>query len=175
MRQAPVKFCLFHKNFPENLAKNYVGTPPPWIWVPLKEMLDPPLEYIYIKIFTAREGYVFTPVCDSVYRGACMAGGACVLCMPPTPPGVSYYEIRSVNVRVVRVLLECTLVTGRNEVLAKVIFLHVCVILFTGGGGVPDQAGTLPDQAGTPPRPGRYTHPRGQTPPKQVPPPPGTS
>ena len=24
--------------------------------------------------------------------------------------------------------------TGRNEVLAKVIFLHVCVILFTGGG-----------------------------------------
>ena len=33
--------------------------------------------------------------------------------------------------------------TGRNEVLAKVIFLHVCVILFTGGvsawreGGLP--------------------------------------
>ena len=26
------------------------------------------------------------------------------------------------------------LFTGRNEVLAKVIFLHVCVILFTGGG-----------------------------------------
>ena len=28
------------------------------------------------------------------------------------------------------------LITGRNEVLAKVIFLHVSVILFTGGGGV---------------------------------------
>ena len=27
-----------------------------------------------------------------------------------------------------------TLVTGRNEVLAKVIFLHLSVILFTGGG-----------------------------------------
>ena len=25
--------------------------------------------------------------------------------------------------------------TGRNEVVAKVMFLHVCVILFTGGGG----------------------------------------
>ena len=35
--------------------------------------------------------------------------------------------------RTVRVLLEYILVTGRNEVLAKVIFLHVCVILFTGG------------------------------------------
>ena len=28
-----------------------------------------------------------------------------------------------------------SLVTGRNEVVAKVMFLHVSVILFTGGGG----------------------------------------
>ena len=52
-------------------------------------------------------------------------------------------------------------ITGRNEVLAKVMLLHMCVILFTGGG-VPDQApppGTRQvhppppqDQAGTPPR-----------------------
>ena len=27
-------------------------------------------------------------------------------------------------------------ITGRNEVLAKVIFLHVSVILLTGGGGI---------------------------------------
>ena len=33
----------------------------------------------------------------------------------------------------VRILVECILVTGRNEVVAKVIFLHLFVILFTGG------------------------------------------
>ena len=79
------------------------------------------------------------------------------------------------------------IVTGRNEVLAKVIFLHLCVILFTGG--VPDQArppgtrqvhpqgtrqvhppGTRqvhpPDQAGTPPD---QVHPPDQagTPPRK--------
>ena len=30
--------------------------------------------------------------------------------------------------------IRANLITGRNEVLAKVIFLHVCVILFTRGG-----------------------------------------
>ena len=67
-------------------------------------------------------------------------------------------------------------ITGRNEVLAKVIFLHLFVILFTGGG-VPDQVhppgpGTPPDQvhlpcpprAGTPPGI-RYTPPGPGTPP----------
>ena len=49
--------------------------------------------------------------------------------------------------------------TGRNEVLAKVIFLHLSVIHSVHGGGdltrhpPQDQAGTPPrDQAGTPPR-----------------------
>ena len=66
--------------------------------------------------------------------------------------------------------------TGRNEVLAKVIFLHLFVILFTGGG-VPDQVhppGTRypPRDQVHPPRT-RYT-PRDQVPPQdQVPPPPG--
>ena len=55
--------------------------------------------------------------------------------------------------------------TGRNEVVAKVLFLHVCVILFTGGVSPgrpprdlagrtppPDLAGrTPPDLAGRPP------------------------
>ena len=71
-------------------------------------------------------------------------------------------------------------ITGRNEVLAKVIFLHLFVILFTGGG-VPDQVHRPRDQV-HPPRPGtppwtRYTpqdqvHPPGPgTPPRdQVPP-----
>ena len=63
--------------------------------------------------------------------------------------------------------------TGRNEVVAKVIFLHLFVILFTGGwcawsgGGVshkalrqtpPDQAHP-PDQTHHPPRPGTHTPP----------------
>ena len=76
-----------------------------------------------------------------------------------------------------------TFITGRNEVLAKVIFLHLFVILFTGGA-VPDQVhppgpGTpprtrYPPGPGTPPRT-RYT-PRPGTPPRdQVHPPrPGT-
>ena len=37
----------------------------------------------------------------------------------------------------VRILLECILVTGHNEVVAKVIFLYLFVILFTGGGVLP--------------------------------------
>ena len=52
--------------------------------------------------------------------------------------------------------VENSIFTGRNEVLAKVMFLHVSVILLTGGGTWP----------GTPP-PGR--HP----PSRQAPPPPG--
>ena len=64
-----------------------------------------------------------------------------------------------------------------NEVWGKVIFLHLCVILFTGG--VPGQVppGRYTPRAGT--RPGRYTpwqvhphrqvHPPGRyTPPRQV-------
>ena len=39
------------------------------------------------------------------------------------------------------------LITGRNKVLAKVMFLHMCVILFMGG--LPDQAPPQ-DQAHTP-------------------------
>ena len=48
-------------------------------------------------------------------------------------------------------------ITGRNEVVAKVMFLHMCVILFTGG--------CL--QAGRTPWPGRENPPgqTGRTPP----------
>ena len=67
-------------------------------------------------------------------------------------------------------------ITGRNEVVAKVMFLHVCVILFTSEGSLgspqgrenppvgrtppdqaepPDQADTPLDQADTPPGQGR--------------------
>ena len=77
------------------------------------------------------------------------------------------------------------IITGRNEVVAKVIFLHLFVILFTGGvclsaywdtnppGSRPPWDQTPPDQADTPPgtRPPRdqtpqtrQTHPRDQTP-----------
>ena len=57
--------------------------------------------------------------------------------------------------------------TGRNEVVAKVMFLHVCVILFTGGGGL--RAGRTPPEqtppsppAGRPPPSGKQTPAYGQ-------------
>ena len=63
--------------------------------------------------------------------------------------------------------------TGRNEVLAKVMILHVSVILLTGG--VPDPPGQTPPRQTSPP-PGR--HPPGRHPPGRHPlqadtPPPG--
>ena len=75
--------------------------------------------------------------------------------------------------RAVRILLECILVyeyilvhscviTGRNEVVAKVMFLHVSVILYTGGEGVSGEPPPPRDQADTTP-PG----------PRRTPPPPG--
>ena len=50
-------------------------------------------------------------------------------------------------------LVHC-LFTGRNEVVAKVIFLHLSVILFTGGGSASVHAGIPPGPdppSGTPP------------------------
>ena len=59
-------------------------------------------------------------------------------------------------------------ITGRNEVVAKVMFLHVCVILFTGGVLPARSGGGL--RAGAPSRPGRENPPppadlAGRTPP----------
>ena len=75
-----------------------------------------------------------------------------------------------------------TIITGRNEVLAKVIFLHLSVI-HSVHGGIPDQA--PPPGPGTPSPPGpgippgtRYTPqpgtPRDQVPPRDKAHPPGT-
>ena len=62
--------------------------------------------------------------------------------------------------------------TGRNEVVAKVIFLHVCVILFRGGSpgretplGREIPSGTRPPPEQTPPTPRDQTPPRADTPP----------
>ena len=74
------------------------------------------------------------------------------------------------------------IITGRNEVVAKVIFLHLFVILFTGGGVLPQcmlgyqpprtrrplplGADPPPDQA--PPTPPQTRHPPGaDTPPRK--------
>ena len=43
-----------------------------------------------------------------------------------------YGSMYGLHKQVVRILLE-SVITGRNEVVAKVIFLHLFVILFTGG------------------------------------------
>ena len=78
-------------------------------------------------------------------------------------------------------------ITGRNEVVAKVMFLHVSVILSTGGGlqGEAPWTGRPPDQADPPwagkppPGPGRppqtgQTPRAGRTPPGPCRPPPGS-
>ena len=57
-----------------------------------------------------------------------------------------------------RILQGYHLVTGRNEVVAKVMFFHVSVILFTGGG----VSGKPPPGQGEPPHPrdqGEHTPP----------------
>ena len=122
------------------------------------------------------QGNIFTPVCHSVHRG----GGGLPHCMlgyhpprsrhplppeqtrpdqtPPgadTPPGSRHPPCSS------------RFFTSRNEVVAKVIFLHLSVILFTGGRGSASlHAGipplSPPDQTPPPPEPsirstsGRY-------------------
>ena len=54
--------------------------------------------------------------------------------------------------------------TGRNEVVAKVIFLHLSVILFTGGGGSASvHAGIQPA-----PPPGSRHPPGADTPPREA-------
>ena len=65
--------------------------------------------------------------------------------------------------------------TGRNEVVAKVIFLHLFVILFTGGGvSASVHAGIPPSRADTPlgaDTPWEQTPPlEADTPPEQTPP-----
>ena len=71
-------------------------------------------------------------------------------------------RITNVSMRepLVMVQLLLFIFTGRNEVVAKVMFLHVCVILFTGG--VSGKGEPPPEQ----------TPPRADTPPEQIPPPP---
>ena len=104
-------------------------------------------------------------------RGGASSGGGCFLrgCLVETPLG-------RLLLWAVRILLECILVTGRNEVVAKVMFLQVCVCPRGGRvsasvhAGMPDppRTGRHPprtrqtspwDQADTPPRPGRLSPP----------------
>ena len=60
------------------------------------------------------------------------------------------------------------LFTGRNEVVAKVIFLHLFVILFTGeGGGIPEGTEADPPGADTLPPP-EQTPPQEQTSPSKA-------
>ena len=55
-------------------------------------------------------------------------------------------------------------ITGRNEVLAKVIFLHLSHSVHGGGGSPSPEGFSLPDP------PGRPDTPRGADPPEQTPP-----
>ena len=89
-----------------------------------------------------------------------------------TPP-----QSRQLLLRAVCILLECILVTGRNEVEAKVIFLHLSVIHSVHkGGGLPQcmlgyhtPPGVTPPRADTPNTPPDQTSP-GADPPWSRPP-----
>ena len=59
------------------------------------------------------------------------------------------------------------IITSRNEVVAKVTFLHLSAILFTGGVSASMHAGIPPPWEQTPPR---ADTPQEQTPPEQTPP-----
>ena len=62
-------------------------------------------------------------------------------------------------------MLSCILIcviTGHNKVVAKVIFLHLFVILFTGGVCLSACWDTIPPGLGMPPR---TRHPQEQNPP----------
>ena len=74
-----------------------------------------------------------------------------------------HYEARTVGKRAVGIPLKC-LFTGCNEVVAKVIFLHLVVILFTWGGLPQCMLGCHT------PTGSRHTPPRADTPPEQTPP-----
>ena len=122
-----------------------------------------------------------------------------ILCERSITKSLFTYKV-NVEVQLLHVKLQCpwsSIVTGRNEVVAKVIFLHLFVILFTGGGGggIPegteaDPPGLYPPSEQTPPqtrhtprantprtrppgsRPLRDQTPLDQTPPEQTPAPP---
>ena len=67
-----------------------------------------------------------------LYKGGSVSGGLMGrgLCLGEPCWTESPWDSKE---RAVCIPLECILVTGRNEVVAKVIFLHLFVILFTGG------------------------------------------
>ena len=69
------------------------------------------------------------------------------------------FDVSLVNEKIIQFLL-FFIITGRNEVVAKVIFLHLFVILFTGGRG-----GSASMHAGIPP-PWDQADPPDQTPPR---------
>ena len=79
----------------------------------------------------------------------------------PPHPWADTPLLRWLLQQTVHILLECILVTGHNEVVAKVMFLQLCVIQFTGGSpaGRTSWAGRPPWQ-GAPP--GRKTPQQGE-------------
>ena len=81
-------------------------------------------------------------------------------------------RITNVSMRepLVMVQLLLFIFTGRNEVVAKVMFLHVCVILFTGGvsgQGEPPRSRHPPPGADTTTTPRADTFPGADTTPPQ--------
>ena len=86
----------------------------------------------------------------------------------PVPNDTTYVNGINNHYRPQTKLREGDVFTAANEVWGKVIFLHLFVILFTGGGGSASvHAGRSPRRRHPPPR---RRPPRGGTPPRRYPP-----
>ena len=85
-----------------------------------------------------------------------------VLCTKTSLKAHSHRTKVETKAKIVSHFCRLLFVTGRNKVVAKVIFLHLSVILFTGGV-------SASVHAGIPPPPRADTHPWDQTPPRHPP------
>ena len=107
----------------------------------------------YLPPTKLQDGNLFSLVCPSFCPGAgeshvTITHDALDLTIqgPPPPTDLTgqgpsrhvhklvHYEAHTVCKWAVSILLECFLVTVRNSSCGKVMFLHLSVILFTGGG-----------------------------------------
>ena len=116
---------------------------------------------------------------------ACTGQGGVYLCqadtspaqtsLRQTPPGkhpLGRHPPRQSLQQTVHILLECILVTGHNKFVAKVIFLHLFVILFTGGVCLSACWDTIPPGADPPGADTPRTRPSQSRPPQSRHPPP---
>ena len=114
----------------------------------------------------------FTVWCDINWLCCYCTPGKVLYCFVHCQSVLYFWDCtRLINWNLPYVAENCvSMVTGRNEVVAKVIFLHLSVILFTGGGVSASVHAGIPHTPWSR-HPPEQTHPRGaDTPQEQIPP-----